>query len=200
MKYNKVLILNKFYFPIGVETIEKTFSNIFSGSVFPLDIEYEVSDDGVVNFEKVETFTAVKSTKEWLNLEIRAYDEYIQTIKGPVRIPQVVICANYDKIVYNKIQFPTKHNVFKRDNYTCVYSGRKLSKDEISIDHVIPRSKGGQDTWENLVTCCKKINIQKGNKLLHETPLKLKYKPYKPKNGMTFDLYKEEWSSFLKSL
>ena len=133
-------------------------------------------------------------------MPIRSYDEYIQTTRGPVRIPPVVICANYDKITYNKVQFPTKSNIYKRDNFTCAYTGKKLSKDELSIDHVIPKSKGGVDTWENLVTCDRMLNSRKGSQTLAEAGLKLAYKPYKPKNGMIFDSFKEEWSAFLKNI
>lgn len=200
MKTNKVLVLNKFYFPIGVETIERTFGNIFSGSVTPLDITYDVNEDGCVNLEQVEYFTATTSVKEWIGLPIRSYDEYIQTVKGPVRVPQVVICTNFDRIIHSKVQFPTKHNIYKRDNYTCLYTGKKLSKDELSVDHVIPKSKGGKDTWENLATCDRLLNSQKSNMSVAEAGLRLSYKPYKPTNGMTFDLYKDEWSSFLKNM
>jgi 5-methylcytosine-specific restriction endonuclease McrA len=200
MSVTKILILNKFYFPIGVESVERTFGNIFSGSVIPLDIEYEVNTDGEVNFEVIEYFNCIKDAKEWLNLPIRAYDNYIQTIRGPIRIPQVVICSNFDKVIYTKVQFPTKQNIYKRDNYTCGYTGKKLSKEEISIDHIIPRSKGGSNTWENLITCDRMVNLKKGNMSVHEAGLKLRYKPTKPKNGLIFELFKEEWGSFLKNM
>ena len=200
MKNHKILVLNKFYFPIGVEGIEKTFGNIFSGSVVPLDVSYETDDKGDILFENIEYFAAVKGADEWIKLPIRSYDEYLQTARGPVRVPTVVICANYDKIIYNKVQFPTKSNIYKRDNFTCVYTGKKLSKDELSIDHVIPKSKGGGDTWENLVTCDRMLNSKKGSLTLAEAGLKLAYKPYKPKNGMIFDSFKEEWSAFLKNV
>lgn len=200
MKDRKVLVLNKFYFPVAVEGIQKTFGNIFSGSVIPLDITYETDDTNKVNLESVEYFTAVHDTKEWLELPIRPYDEYLQTVKGPVRVPQVVICSKFDKIVFKSVQFPTKHNIHKRDNYTCVYTGKKLTKEELSIDHIMPKSRGGKDTWENLVCCCKLINSRKSDMTPEEAGLKLQYHPFRPKNGMMFDLYKDEWSSFLKSV
>lgn len=200
MKPFKVLVLNKFYFPIRTETVERTFGNIFSGSVIPLDIIYSEDDAGNVNLEEVEYFIAVQNVKEWLELPIRNYDNYLQTQRGPVRIPQVVICANYDKIMYSKVQFPTYHNIYKRDNYTCVYTGKKLAKDELSIDHVVPKSRGGKNTWENLVCCDRALNSKKSNMSVAEAGLKLRYKPFKPKNGLIFDAFQEEWSSFLKTI
>jgi hypothetical protein len=197
MKSQNILVLNKFYFPVGVETVERTFSNIFSGSVFPLDIVYETNDEGNVNFNAVESFIAVRSVDEWINIGIRPYDDFIQTTKGPVRIPQVVICSRFDKIVFCKVQFPTKSNILKRDNYTCVYTGKKLSKDQVSIDHILPRSRGGRDTWENLVCCDREINIWKGDRTPSECKLKLRYAPFKPKNGLIFETYRDEWVTFL---
>lgn len=196
---HKILVLNKFYFPISVENVQKTFGNIFSGSVIPLDITYEQDDDGCINFESIEYFIAVPCVKDWINLPIRPYDNFLQTSRGPVRVPQVVICSSFDKVIYNRVQFPTKQNIYKRDNYTCVYTGVKLSKEKLSIDHIVPRSKGGADTWENLVTCDRLLNSKKSNMTLEESGLKLKYKPFKPSNGLVLSIYKDEWSSFLKN-
>lgn len=199
MKNYKTLVLNKFYFPVGVEGVEKTFGNIFSGSVLPLDIVYDTKTNGDVDLESIEYFNAVKDVNEWLQLPIRDYDEYLQTARGPVRIPQVVICANYDKIMFAKVLFPTKHNIYKRDNYTCIYSGKKLSKEDLSVDHIIPRSRGGKDEWNNLAACDRLLNSKKASMTPEEAGMKLRYKPFKPTNGMTFDLYKEEWAVFLKN-
>jgi 5-methylcytosine-specific restriction endonuclease McrA len=201
MKDIKVLVLNKFYFPIAIEDVQTIFGDIFSGSKIPLHIEYEFDRDSkTVNLENIDYFTAIDDIEEWLSLNIREYDEYIHTARGPIRIPPVVICSTFDKVIYKKVQFPTKQNIFKRDNYTCVYTGKKLSKDELSVDHVIPRSKGGTDTWENLVTCDRLLNSMKGSKTLTEAGLKLRYKPYKPSNGLVFDIFKDDWSSFLKNI
>jgi 5-methylcytosine-specific restriction endonuclease McrA len=199
MKPYKVLILNKFYFPLAVEGIEKTFGNIFSGSVIPLDISYEMTDDNTVNLENIEYFMPIPKVKEWLELPIRPFDEYIQTARGPIRIPSVVICSKFDKVIHNKIQFPTKQNILKRDNYTCVYTGVKLGKDNVSVDHIVPKSRGGKDTWENMVCCDRLLNSKKASFTPGQVGLKLRYKPYKPTNGMALDLYKDEWASFLKN-
>jgi 5-methylcytosine-specific restriction endonuclease McrA len=199
MKNYNILVLNKFYFPIAIEGVQKVFGNIFSGSMIPLDIVYE-QENGCVNIEIIEYFTPVSDVKYWLALPIRDYDEYIQTCNGPVRIPSVVICAKFDRVMYNKVQFPTKLNIYKRDNYTCMYTNKKLSKDELSVDHVIPKSRGGKDTWDNLVCCDRLLNSKKGSKSVAEMGLKLKYKPYKPTTGMNFEIYKDEWASFLKNI
>jgi 5-methylcytosine-specific restriction endonuclease McrA len=81
-----------------------------------------------------------------------------------------------------------------------MYTNKKLSKDELSVDHVIPKSRGGKDTWDNLVCCDRLLNSKKGSKSVAEMGLKLKYKPYKPTTGMNFEIYKDEWASFLKNI
>lgn len=200
MKNFKILVLNKYYFPVAVEEVQKVFSNIFTGSMVPLDISYEVKEDGYVDLNSIEYFTPVERVSDWLQLPIRTYDEYIHTVSGAVRVPQVVICSRFDRVIFNRVQFPTKLNIYKRDNYTCVYTGRKLLKEELSIDHVIPKSRGGKDTWDNLVTCDRLLNSQKSSKTLAEANLKLRYRPFRPKNGLTLEIYKDEWSSFLKNI
>ena len=70
-----------------------------------------------------------------------------------------------------------RREVFRRDNHTCQYCG---STKHLTLDHVIPRSKGGTHTWDNVVTACEKCNSCKGDRLLHETPMVLKTKPKAP--------------------
>ena len=90
--------------------------------------------------------------------------------------------------------------IWSRDNYTCVYTGEKLNRETLSVDHVIPKSMGGQCTWENLVTCQRILNSNKGSKTLKEAKLKLRYTPFKPSDGYQFNLYKQEWYSFVANM
>tara|TARA_R110001606_G_C15215706_1_gene633394 strand:- start:284 stop:775 length:492 start_codon:yes stop_codon:yes gene_type:complete len=160
-------------------------------------MHYELDDNGAVNFESIEYWNVIKSIDEWMALPIRPYDDFIHTVNGPVRLPTVVLCSNYKGIMNIKAKFPTKQNIWERDKYTCVYTGEKLNKETLSIDHVIPKSSGGCSTWENLVTCQRILNSNKGSKSLKEAKLKLRYRPYKPKDGYQFNLYKQEWHSFV---
>ena len=94
--------------------------------------------------------------------------------------------------------FPTKANIWKRDNYTCAYTGEKLTKETVSVDHIIPQSRGGKNTWENLITASKKINVFKDDRTPKEAGLKLLWKPEKPRNGLVFDFMRDEWRVFLE--
>ena len=86
-----------------------------------------------------------------------------------------------------------RHRVFRRDNNECVYCG---SKKELTIDHVIPRSKGGKNTWDNLVTCCQKCNLKKGNKTPDEARMPLRRKPYQPNFVDEETTLNDVWDSF----
>lgn len=92
----------------------------------------------------------------------------------------------------------TRRNVFKRDNFTCVYCGSHL---DLTVDHIIPKSLGGKNTWDNLVTACKLCNNKKDNKLLDETDFNLDYKPSRPHHimfmGHGLTKVYENWKPYL---
>jgi len=218
----KILVLNKYYFPVGVCDEKKTFGNIFSGVVQPLDITYEIDENGNKT-DQISYFTAIKGSDEWLKLPVREYDDYIKTTKGKVRMPSVVVCSSFDGIPHKKVMFPTRHSIYKRDNYTCGYTGIPLIKENMTVDHIHPRSKtsegGNPNTWENQITCHRELNIWKGDTLLHECDLKtfkptdpelqkwlvgqgkklkLLKKPTKPKEGFKFADFLDDWEIFLR--
>lgn len=119
--------------------------------------------------------------------------------KAKLITKRVIRLIEYVRIPFNRNSFPSRALVYKRDDYECQYCG---SKQDLTIDHVIPRSKGGQDIWENLVACCIKCNLKKGNKLLSETNMKLKRPPSKPLNRVYLDLEKSrvsEWREYIFS-
>lgn len=112
---------------------------------------------------------------------------------------RVIRLVNYVRIPFlrGKDCFPTRNLIYKRDDYECQYCG---SKKDLTIDHVVPKSKGGKDTWENLVTCCYKCNLKKGNRNLVETGMSLDKEPTAPFNKVYLDLEKSkvtEWQEYV---
>jgi CRISPR/Cas system Type II protein with McrA/HNH and RuvC-like nuclease domain len=99
---------------------------------------------------------------------VTVYKEYVR--------PLIIRLLRYINYRGNSIRV-NRQRVFKRDGHQCVYCG---SQKELTIDHVQPRSRGGRNTWTNLVTCCSKCNHKKGNKTPEEANMKLKKKPYEP--------------------
>jgi CRISPR/Cas system Type II protein with McrA/HNH and RuvC-like nuclease domain len=99
---------------------------------------------------------------------VTTYKEYVR--------PLIIRLLRYINYRGNGMRV-NRQKVFKRDEYQCVYCG---SQKELTIDHVQPRSRGGRNTWTNLVTCCSKCNHKKGNKTPEEANMKLRRKPYEP--------------------
>ena len=100
----------------------------------------------------------------------------IVTTVGEFVRPLIIRLVNYVRFRRSTIKVG-RRRVFKRDGYQCGYCG---SKRNLTIDHIIPRSKGGGNSWDNLVTCCSKCNNQKDSKTLEEAGMKLRVKPYEP--------------------
>ena len=112
---------------------------------------------------------------------------------------RIIRLVNYVKIPFShgKNNYPTRALIYKRDDYECQYCG---SKKDLTLDHVIPRSKGGKDTWENLVACCNTCNLKKGDKLLKETNMTLRSIPQAPFSRVILDIQKnkvDEWKEYV---
>lgn len=197
MNADTILKLNKNFFPIDTADWQSVIRDIFSGAVYPLDIYYEENEDGTFNTNKIEYFNIVKSLKEWFELPVRSYDTFVSSSKQKVRLPTIVITTQFGDVPYNKAIFPTRTNILKRDNYTCGYSGEKLTKEQATVDHIIPKSRGGKNTWENLITCDKTINRIKGDKTPAEAKMRLLWTPKRPANNSVIEYLKDEWQMFL---
>lgn len=90
--------------------------------------------------------------------------------------PLIIRLLNYVKFRFHKLKI-NRNRLFKRDNYECLYCG---SKRNLTVDHVIPKSRGGDNTWLNLVTCCSHCNRTKDNKTPEEAGMKLSKNPFEP--------------------
>lgn len=102
-------------------------------------------------------------------------------INGKYRLPEVVRLTGYVPLPYSEVVLSRK-NIYLRDNFSCQYCGK--SGGSLTIDHVVPRSRGGRETWENMVVCCARCNNRKGDRKLHEAGLKLLGTPYRPPSSL----------------
>ncbi len=101
----------------------------------------------------------------------------IRTVKMNFPWPSVIRISKFIKVPYKKVIL-TRKNILRRDNYKCAYCGR--SDLMLTVDHIIPKARGGSDSWENLITACTKCNNIKGDRTPEEANLKLLTRPYKP--------------------
>jgi 5-methylcytosine-specific restriction endonuclease McrA len=123
----------------------------------------------------------------------------LRTVDRSFPFPSVIRLTTYVNMPYKGVML-TRQNIFKRDAHECQYCG--TSKD-LTLDHLIPRSKGGKSVWTNLVTACKRCNASKGDSSLAQSELNLKRPPFKPNYVMFIRDFSgqvdEKWMPFLKT-
>ena len=134
---------------------------------------------------------------------ISEYDRSVRSPSWELRLPSVLALKEYIPMA-RKPAF-TRFNVFLRDSWTCQYCTSKHKTHELTFDHVIPRSKGGRTTWENIVASCQSCNTRKGNKMPAEVGMHPMREPRQPsifelqEHGRAFppNFLHESWNDFL---
>jgi 5-methylcytosine-specific restriction endonuclease McrA len=187
MLNSPVLVLNKFFFPVDTTSVKRAFLMLYLGAAKAVDMNYEIFD--------FESWSEISSLKK---------SETIRTVSKTIKIPRVIIVLRYDKVHSKEVKF-NRYNIFKRDRSVCQYCKKSFPKNELSIDHVVPKSLGGKTTWENVVCCCLTCNRRKGSNFLSETAMSLSTKPIKPSWELLSNIYLrtvkfEEWKPFLSSV
>ena len=162
-----VLVLNRNWQAINIRTPQEAFCQMATNVATGLEIEGE-------NLIRPVTW------EEWIRLPIRDGDNAVQTVRGPIRVPTVIVAVNYAKVPRKRPKLCAR-TIRERDGNRCQYTGKLLRPEEGSLDHVLPRSRGGKDEWANLVWADKAVNVRKGNRLPHEAGLKLFTVPRAPK-------------------
>jgi 5-methylcytosine-specific restriction endonuclease McrA len=106
----------------------------------------------------------------------------LRSVSSSFFAPSVIRLLHFVRIPYRN-KLASKNNILIRDRYLCQYCGKPLRSQEVTLDHILPRSRGGESNWENLAACCPLCNVKKGSKLPEEAGLKLLRDP---RNGSSF--------------
>ncbi len=122
-------------------------------------------------------------------------------VRRGTHLPTVIRLRQYVHVPFRQLPL-TRRNLFQRDHQTCQYCG---SRDQpLSIDHVVPRSRGGSDTWENVTTACLSCNVRKGNRTPKEASMPLHRAPHRPLSSFSFEASRHihsgrhsEWSKYV---
>lgn len=127
----------------------------------------------------------------------KAKDYFLHTVSHTYPVPSVIRLQHYVRVPYHGIAL-SRHNVMRRDNYACQYCGAIKN---LTLDHMVPRSRGGETTWYNLVTACMRCNTRKGDRTPEEAGLKLHQKPKRPSLQsflqLHVDMHNEDWRMYL---
>lgn len=181
----QVLVLNKFWAPIGVTTLETAIAKVMSSYA-----------DGTSKAKIVDPVNDFRSFEwsDWTKMRPKEGEDGIRTVNCILRIPEVIQFTRYDRMPSRKVHY-NRRTIYLRDNNQCQYCS---SKCELSLDHVIPRCQGGLTTWENVVVACVRCNLKKAGRTPQEAGMRLLKTPAKPKSNLFVTTVKvKSWEAFL---
>ena len=201
------LNLNANWQPVGFKTVKDAIVDLCGcdsngkPTSLALDIDYEIDANGDPILGEPKSMNPVSWT-DWMSLPVSSWDLSINTPTMMIRVPTVIIATNFNKMpVKNFKGKPSKDAIYNRDGGVCQYTGKKVDRHSATVDHVVPRSKGGEDSWTNLVLCSKEVNAKKGNRMNSELGLKLLKQPVIPQPVPMYALIKDakhiDWNHFL---
>jgi 5-methylcytosine-specific restriction endonuclease McrA len=161
------LVLNRNFVAVDVASWERAISLLFQGHAQAVD-----SDLNTYDFA------------DWVELSQMMKEHPLGFVNSPnlrIAIPEVIRLTQYDKLPKSDVVF-TKRNLMEHYGHKCCYCGHKFKPKDLNFDHVIPRSKGGQTNWLNIVTSCFPCNSRKADKTPKEAGMRLLVQPSKPKH------------------
>lgn len=170
----KVLVLNKLYVAVRVISARHAFT------LLARDVAEVIhADDGTYANYDLASWTEVSELRA--EFEPEKHD-WVRTVRFDLAVPRIIRLLGYDRLPRQTVKL-NRRNLFARDRNRCQYCGNLFPTSELSIDHVLPRSQGGPDTWENLVCACVRCNARKGGRTPTQAHMKLVTKPVRPKRN-----------------
>src|SRR5205823_2284245 len=168
-----VLVLNRLFMAVHIISVRRAFCLLCK------DLAEVVShEDGQFT---TYTFASWREVSEFRARNFRQEDDdWVRTASAEIQVPRVIRLLTFDKLPKQTVKF-NRRNIFARDNNQCQYCGKKFPTTELSLDHVLPRSQGGQSSWENIVCACVNCNVRKGGRTPKQAHMSLIRKPEKPK-------------------
>ena len=182
-----VLVVNRHFQPVQITSARRAFLLLFGGSALAIDDAGDLHDFAT-----------------WRGLPVRPSDDTLPIVGGALRVPRVLHLRRYERMRRPTVRL-TRRNLMLRDAHQCQYCARRPSVRDLNIDHVIPKSRGGADSWENLVTACRTCNLRKAWRTPDEASMRLIRVPSTPRWTTTMQILLgtpepfKEWDPFLKA-
>jgi len=177
-----VLVLNRSWLAIRVIDARRAFSLLFRNLAEAIRV-----DDGSYTGHTFSSWAELSEARGPLyGFNDEAYD-WVKTVRMEIAVPKIIRLLGYDRLPKQEVKL-NRRNIFARDRNLCQYCGRKFPTQELSLDHVLPRSQGGQSSWINLVCCCVKCNTKKGGRTPEQAHMKLIHPPVKPRRNPVISL------------
>ncbi len=191
---HRVLVLNRLWQAVNIVGVKRAFGLLFQDHARVIHSEEE-------NYH-------VFDSEEWVEFSMSRTSDNgsscMRTVRFRVLVPKVLLLSHYDRLPVKEIKF-TRRSIFQRDHFVCQYCGRRFADYQLNLDHVIPRDRGGQTSWENVVSSCLRCNARKANRLPHEAGMRLRRKPRRPQwrpfvSVAAGDGVEESWRHFIPVL
>lgn len=182
-----VLLLNRHFAPVTVATAKRAMCLLYGGAAHAVDQDGDTYD-----------------FSDWLSLPVRDVDDGLPIIGGEIRVPRVLHLLRYERTPRAVVRL-TRRNLMLRDQFQCQYCAKRPTQRDLNVDHVMPRSRGGADSWENLVVSCRFCNLKKGRRTPQEAGMTLLRPPQRPRWSTATQILLvartpyEEWDPFLKA-
>jgi 5-methylcytosine-specific restriction endonuclease McrA len=189
-----VLVLNKLFMAVHVISVRRAFILLCKELAEVVSLE-----DGQFMTYDFQTWREVSAYR--LQNFHEEEDDWVRTATTQIQVPRVIRLLSYERMPKHTVKF-NRRNIFARDNNQCQYCGKKFPTQELSLDHIVPRSQGGQSGWENIVCACVNCNVKKGGRTPKQAHMTLIRKPEKPKRSpllnlkLTHKKY-QSWKTFL---
>ena len=190
---SSVLVLNQHYAAVRVISARRAFCLLVKEIAEIVSVE----DQQFLAYD-LESWREVSQLRARYE---RENHEWVKCVRFELAVPRIVRLLFYDRLPRTNVKF-TRRNIYARDSNRCQYCGKRFATSELSLDHVVPRSRGGVSSWANIVCCCVKCNVRKGGRTPYEAHMKLIRQPVKPKRSpmiairMGQDRY-SSWKQFL---
>ena len=155
-----VLVLNKHYQAIRVINVRRAFAMLCKELAEVVHIDTDAA--GQSRWTNLDFGEWAELSQLKAEFEPEGYD-WIHTVRFQIAVPRIIRLLGYDKLPRQDVKF-NRRNIYARDSSKCQYCGRKFPTQELSLDHVKPKSQGGKATWDNIVCCCVKCNVKKGGR------------------------------------
>jgi 5-methylcytosine-specific restriction endonuclease McrA len=185
MLNQSVLVLNRSWLAVHVCDVRRALALLVLGLARVVTDEFESHD-----FDT------------WCALSDGAEANYLRTPRFKLVVPEVIVLTRYNAIPPRRVKL-SRRNIFDRDRYTCQYCGRMPPRSELSIDHVVPRSRGGETTWTNVLLACTTCNARKRDHMPKEVgmwPTRAPSEPpWRPGTGFRNGHHRRSWVHFVDS-
>lgn len=189
----KVLVLNRVYAVIRVIDARRAFA-LLSKQV----AEVIAFENGAYRNYDFETWADLGALQQQFEAEEH---DWVRTTRVVMAVPKIIRVLGYDRLPQEGVKL-NRRNIYARDGNRCQYCGRSFSTRELTLDHVVPRVQGGENSWTNLVCACVKCNARKGGRTPAQAGMKLTRTPRQPRRNPAITLRLgspkyQSWKAFL---